>query len=74
MPSKEVLMQVKEAIIRLKNQNRPIREIAETLGGPNQQIGTFLKRRNALASSATPKGLGDHRKQLQWMIAEFFSY
>lgn len=31
MPSKEVMMRVKEAIIPLKKQNKPVREIAKTL-------------------------------------------
>lgn len=30
--SKEVYMQVKDAIFRVKGQNNPIREIAKTLG------------------------------------------
>ena len=33
MRSKELSLSVKQAIIRLKNQNKPIREIAKTLGG-----------------------------------------
>lgn len=38
----------------------------------DQQSGTFLKRRNALASLATPKALVNHRRQLKCTIAEFF--
>lgn len=32
MEIKQMLMQVKESIIRLKNQNKPARETAKTLG------------------------------------------
>lgn len=53
MRSKETLVQVREAIIRLKNQR-------ET-DNKNQQSGTFLNRMNALVSSATPKCLKYHR-------------
>ena len=59
MRSKELTLSVKPAIIRLKNQNKPIREIAKTLG--------VLKRKNAPVSSATPKDPEDHGKQLWWM-------
>lgn len=38
---------------------------------PNNQFGTFLKRRNALKLSK-PKGLEDHGNQLKWMIVDFF--
>ena len=34
-------------------------------------FGTFLKRKNALVSSATPKDLEDHGKQLWWMTEVF---
>ncbi len=60
MRSKELSLSVKQAIIRLKKQNKPIREIAKTLGVPKQLFGTFLKRRNAPVSSATPKDPEDH--------------
>lgn len=37
----------------------------------NWENHEFCSKR-AIASSATPKGLEDHGRQLQWMIAEFF--
>ncbi len=46
MRSKELSLSAKQAIIRLKKQNKPIREIAKTLGVA-KTTGTFLKRRNA---------------------------
>lgn len=46
-----------------------MRELAKTLV---VQSGTFLKRMNALIRSAKPKGPQDHRRQLEWMIAELF--
>ena len=39
MRSKELSRSVKQAIIRLKNQNKPIREIAKTLGVKKERIG-----------------------------------
>ncbi len=58
-----------------KKQNKPIREIAKTLGrGQNNCLETFLKRRNAPVSSATPKDPEDHGKQLWWMTEEFFPW
>ncbi len=68
MRSKELSLSVKQAIIRLKKQNKPIREIAKTFV---VLFGTFLKR-NAPVSSATPKDPEDHGKQLWWMTEEFF--
>ena len=72
MRSKELSLSVKQAIIRLKNQNKSIREIAKTLGVAKSLFGTFLKRKNAPVSSATPKDPEHHRKQLWWMTEEFF--
>lgn len=57
-----------EDIISLKNQNRPIREISETVGVGKSTSWYILKQSN----SATSKSLGGHGKQLNWMIAEFF--
>ena len=45
MRRKEVLMQMKEAIIRLEKQNKPIREMTETVRVSTSTIGKFLKRR-----------------------------
>lgn len=51
-------MHVKEAIIRLEKKKKIIiREIPKQWEWPNQQFGTFFKRKNPLASSATPKCL-----------------
>lgn len=36
-------------------------------------IDTFLKRKNALVNSGTPKGQKDHGKQLVWKTEKFFS-
>lgn len=76
MQYKQVSMQVKEAInsffLIVQKKNRPTRKIAETLEWPNQQFGPVFKRRNVLASSATPKDLEDHRRQLNWVIAFVF--
>lgn len=54
MQSKEVLMQLNEA----KKLSKPLRELAKTL--KHHQFGTFLKRGNSLASSATPQDMEDN--------------
>ncbi len=74
MRSKELSLSVKQAIIRLKKQNKPIREIAKTLGVAKTTVWNILKRRNAPVSSATPKDPEDHGKQLWWMTEEFFPW
>ncbi|MCJ8748461.1 hypothetical protein PDJAM_G00165100 [Pangasius djambal] len=45
MKSKEISMQVKEAIIRLKKQHKSIRETAETLGVAKSTVGYILKKK-----------------------------
>lgn len=42
--------------------------IAKTLGAAKLTIW------NALASSATPKGRKDQRRQVEWMMTELFSW
>jgi IS30 family transposase len=71
MNSQELSPPVKKAIIRLTNQNKPIREIAKTLGVAKSTIWYIpKKRKNAQVSSGTPKDPEDHRKQLRWMTEE----
>ncbi len=48
--------------LELKKQNKPIREIAKTLGVAKTTVWNILKRRNAPVSSATPKDPEDHGK------------
>ena len=45
MRSKELSLSVKQAIIRLKNQNKPIREIAKTLGMAKSTVWNILKKK-----------------------------
>ncbi|XP_053087803.1 protein Mpv17 isoform X2 [Pangasianodon hypophthalmus] len=47
MKSKEISMQVKEAIIRLKKQHKSIREIAKTLGVAKSTAGYILKKKES---------------------------
>ncbi len=44
MRSKELSLSVKQAIIRLKKQNKPIREIAKTLGVAKTTVWNILKK------------------------------
>lgn len=39
---------------------------------PNQLSGSVSTRMNSLTSSAVPKGLKDDRRQLKWMITDYF--
>ena len=64
MRSKELSLSVKQAIIRLKNQNKPIREIAKTLDVAKSTVWNILKKKER---SASPKDPEDHGKQLWWM-------
>lgn len=45
MTYKEMLMQVKEAIISLKNQNKTVRETATTAGAANPTISYILRNK-----------------------------
>ena len=45
MRSKELSLSVKQAIIRLKNQNKPIREIAKTLRVTKSTVWNILKKK-----------------------------
>ena len=45
MRSKELSLSVKQAIIRLKNQNKPIREIAKILGVAKSTVWNILKKK-----------------------------
>ena len=45
MRSKELSLSVKQPIIRLKNPNKPIREIAKTLGVAKSTVWNVLKKK-----------------------------
>ena len=61
MRSKELSLSVKQAIIRMKNQNKPIREKNIRRGQINGLEHSEKER------TATPKDPEDHGKQLWWM-------
>lgn len=61
-------LQARDAIIRLKKQNKT-KNIQ-----PNQKSGSFLKGKNSLEGSANPKNMKDHKRQLKCMIAELFPW
>ncbi len=50
MRSKELSLSVKQAIIRLKKQNKPIREIAKTLGVAKTTVWNILKKKERTSS------------------------
>ena len=52
-------MQIKEAMIRLKNKTNLSDTWEKLQERPGPQLVTLLRRSNAPASSATPKGLED---------------
>ncbi len=75
MRSKELSLSVKQAIIRLKKTKQTHQRDSKNIRrGQNNCLKTFLKRRNAPVSSATPKDPEDHGKQLWWMTEEFFPW
>jgi hypothetical protein len=59
MKSKELSLPVKQAMIRLKNQNKPIKEIAKTLGVAKLTIWYILKKKERTVALRNTK---KHRK------------
>ncbi len=74
MRSKELSLSVKQAIIRLKKQNKPIREIAKTLGMAKTTVWNILKKKERTGELSNTKRPEDHGKQLWWMTEEFFPW
>ena len=62
MRSKELSLSVKQAIIRLKNQNEPIREIAKTLGVAKSTVWNILKKKERTGELSNTKRPGRPRK------------
>ncbi|XP_067109751.1 intraflagellar transport protein 57 homolog isoform X1 [Osmerus mordax] len=62
MKSKELSPSVKQAIVRLKNQNKPIREIAKTLGVAKSTVGYILKKIERTGELSNTKRPGRPRK------------
>ena len=71
MRSKELSLSVKQAIIRLKNQNKPIREIAKTLGVAKSTVWNILKKKERTSELSNTKRPG---RPLWWMTEEFFPW
>ena len=74
MRSKELSLSVKQAIIRLKNQNKPIREIEKTLGVAKSTVWNILKKKESTDELSNTKRLGrpqkttvvDDRRIISW--------
>ncbi len=62
MRSKELSLSVKQAIIRLKKQNKPIREIAKTLGVAKTTVWNILKKKERTGELSNTKRPGRPRK------------
>uniref|UniRef100_A0A8C5MV28 Transposase Tc1-like domain-containing protein n=1 Tax=Leptobrachium leishanense TaxID=445787 RepID=A0A8C5MV28_9ANUR len=62
MRSKELSLSVKQAIIRLKKQNKPIREIARTLGVAKTTVWNILKKKERTGELSNTKRPGRPRK------------
>ncbi len=58
MSSKELSLSVKQAIIRLKKQNKPIREIAKTLGVAKTTVWNILKKKERTGELSNTKRPG----------------
>ena len=58
MRSKELSLSVKQAIIRLKNQNKPIREITKTLGVAKSTVWNILKKKERTGELSNTKRPG----------------
>ena len=55
MKSKELSLSVKQAIIRLKHQNKPIREIAKTSGVAKTTVWYILKKKEYVTRLGGPQ-------------------
>uniref|UniRef100_A0A8C5Q2J1 Transposase Tc1-like domain-containing protein n=1 Tax=Leptobrachium leishanense TaxID=445787 RepID=A0A8C5Q2J1_9ANUR len=64
MRSKELSLSVKQAIIRLKKQNKPIREIARTLGVAKTTVWNILKKKERTGELSNTKRPGSPRKTI----------
>ena len=62
MRSKELSLSVKQAIIRLKNQNKTIREIADTLGVAKSTVWYILKKKERTGELSNTKRPGRPQK------------
>ena len=62
MRSKELSLSVKQAIIRLKKQNKPIREIAKTLGVAKSTVWNILEKKERTGELSKTKRPGRPRK------------
>ncbi len=62
MRAKELSLSVKQAIIRLKKQNKPIREIAKTLGVAKTTVWNILKKKERTGELSNTKRPGRPRK------------
>ena len=62
MRSKDLSLSVRQAIIRLKNQNKPIREIAKTLGVAKSTVWNILKKKKRTGELSDTKRPGRPRK------------
>ena len=62
MKSKELSLSVKQAIIRLKNRNKPIREIAKILGVAKSTVWYILKTKERTGELSNTKRPGRPRK------------
>ncbi len=62
MRSKELSLSVKQAIIRLKKQNKPIREIAKTLVVAKTTVWNILKKKERTGELSNTKRPGRPRK------------
>jgi transposase-like protein len=62
MRSKKLSLSVKQAIIRLKNRNKPIREIAKTLGVAKSTVWNILKKKERTGELSNTKRPGRPRK------------
>ena len=66
-------MQVKQAILKLRKQKKPIQEIATILGEAKSTVW-YILRKKELVNTATQKDLDVHGRQQRWMIAESFPW
>uniref|UniRef100_A0A0E9WKU5 Transposase IS30-like HTH domain-containing protein n=1 Tax=Anguilla anguilla TaxID=7936 RepID=A0A0E9WKU5_ANGAN len=62
MRTRVVPMKVKEPIIRLKNERKTVRDIAQTLGLPKSTVWNIIKKKESTGELSNRKGPGRPRK------------
>lgn len=74
MRSRMLSMDVKQTILRQKKKKKSIKQIAEMSGVVKSTVCHIMRKKTALVSLGTQKGLDIHERRQWWMNAESFQW